>query len=110
LFRGAFLVPVAVAGLLGHLPLWALVGAAFVLTAATSYFDPAYGALLPGLVGREGVQQANGLVRATGGAVGIGGWGLAAILLAFMPLSAFFAINALSYFVSALLLARIHVR
>lgn len=110
LVRGAVLVPVALAGLLGHLPLWALVGAAFVLTAATSYFDPAYGALLPGLVGRESVQQANGLVRATGDAVGIGGWALAAALLTFMPLSAFFAINALSYFISALLLARIHVR
>src|SRR6266508_5029018 len=65
LARGVVLVPVAVAGLTGHLPLAALVGAAFVLTAATSYFAPAYGALLPTLVDRRNVQQANGLVRAT---------------------------------------------
>src|SRR5436190_11731152 len=36
--RGAVLVPIAAAGLLGDLPLWGLVLAAFLLTAATSYF------------------------------------------------------------------------
>jgi len=39
--RAAVLVPVSVAGLLGHLPLWILVLAAFVLETATSYFAPA---------------------------------------------------------------------
>src|SRR5256886_4149051 len=39
--RGAVLVPVAVAGLAGDLPLWGLVLAAFALTTATSYFAPA---------------------------------------------------------------------
>ena len=47
LFRGVLLVPVAALGLEGDLPLWLLVVAAFALTAAASYFDPAYGALLP---------------------------------------------------------------
>jgi MFS family permease len=108
LVRGAVLVPVAVAGLVGDLPLWGLVGAAFVLTAATSYFDPAYGAVLPALVDRRNVQQANGLVRASADAVGVGGWAVAAGLLSFLPLSAFFAINAASYFVSAALVSRIH--
>jgi MFS family permease len=110
LVRGATLVPIAVAGLLGDLPLWGLVLAAFLLTAATSYFQPAYGALLPALVDRRNVQQANGLVRATADAVGVGGWGLAAALLTVMPLSAFFALNAGSFFASAALLARIHPR
>jgi hypothetical protein len=41
LVRAAILVPVAVAGLAGELRLAALVGAAFVLTAAASYFAPA---------------------------------------------------------------------
>jgi MFS transporter, DHA3 family, macrolide efflux protein len=108
LVRGAVLVPVAVAGLVGDLPLWGLVGAAFVLTAATSYFDPAYGAVLPALVERRNVQQANGLVRASADAVGVGGWAVAAGLLTFMPLSAFFAVNAASYFASAALVRRIH--
>ena len=108
LVRGAVLIPVAIAGLVGDLPLWGLVGAAFVMTAATSYFDPAYGAMLPALVDRRNVQQANGLVRASADAVGVGGWAVAAGLLTFMPLSMFFAINAASYFLSASLVSRIH--
>src|SRR5919198_2635234 len=62
LARAAVLVPVAVAGLAGDLPLWGLVAAAFVLETATSYFAPAYTALVPALVDRSNVQAANGLV------------------------------------------------
>jgi MFS family permease len=105
LVRAAVLVPVAVAGLAGELPLWGLVVAAFLLTSATSYFDPAYGALLPALVDRENVQQANGLVRATAEALAVGGWAVAAGLLAVLPVSAFFAANALTFLVSAAILA-----
>ena len=108
--RAAVLAPVAVLGLRGDLPLGVLVAAAFVLTAATSYFAPAYGAILPALVERENVQAANGLVRATADALSVAGWALAALLLAFLPLSAFFALNAISFLLSAVLLAGLHVR
>jgi hypothetical protein len=64
LVRGVVLVPVAAVGLIGTLPLWALVFTAFVLTTAVSYFTPAFGAFLPSLVGRSNVQRANGLVAA----------------------------------------------
>ncbi len=104
LTRGALLIPVAVLGLNGDLPLWLLVVVAFALTAGASYFDPAYGALLPSLVDRANVQRANGLVRATADALAVGGWAAAAGLLALTPISAFFAINAASFFVSAALL------
>jgi MFS family permease len=110
LVRGVVLVPVAVAGLTGHLPLAVLVAAAFVVTTAASYFDPAYGALLPTLVDRRNVQQANGLVRASADALSVLGWALAALLLAVLPISAFFALNAGSFFVSALLLAGVRAR
>jgi Transmembrane secretion effector len=105
LVRAAALVPVAVAGLAGSLPLWALVVAAFVLTTCASYFDPAYGAVLPALAGREGVQAANSLVRASADALWLGGSALAAALLAVVPLSTFFALNAGSFVLSALLLS-----
>jgi hypothetical protein len=107
LVRGAVLVPVAVAGLTGTLPLWGLVVAAFTLEAATSYFEPAYGALLPALAGRENVQAANGLLRATANALSIGGWAVAAGLVAVLPISAFFAVNAGSFLLSATLIAGI---
>jgi hypothetical protein len=105
--RGVVLVPIAAAGLAGHLPLSALVVAALVLTAATSYFAPAYGALLPSLVERRNVQQANGLVRATADALNVIGWSLAALLLTFLPISLFFALNAASFFLSAVVLTRV---
>src|SRR5207249_11492727 len=110
LVRGLVLVPIAAAGLSGHLPLAVLVAAAFVLTTATSYFDPAYGALLPALVERRNVQQANALVRASADAVGVGGWAIAAGLLFLVPLSVLFAINAATYFVSAALISRVHAQ
>jgi MFS transporter, DHA3 family, macrolide efflux protein len=104
------LVPVAVAGLAGELDLWMLVVAAFLIETATSYFAPAYGALLPTLVERRNVQVANGLVRATAEALRVGGWAAAAGLLVFMPLSAFFLLNAVSFFVSGLLIAGVRAR
>jgi hypothetical protein len=110
LVRGATLVPIAVAGLPGHLPLWALAAAAFLLEAATSYFAAAYGALVPSLVDRRNVQQANALVQASAQAVSIGGWALAAALLAVLPSSTFFAVNAASFFVSALVIGRVRHR
>ena len=109
LVRAAVLVPVAILGLAGQLPLAALVVAAFVLEAATSYFAPAYGALLPALVERANVQQANALVAATAQAVSVGGWAVAAALVAVLPISTFFAVNATSFLLSALLISRVHV-
>jgi MFS family permease len=104
LARAAVLVPLCVAALAGAVPLWGLVLAAFALTTAASYFEPAYGGLLPALVGRGRVQAANGLVHATASALSVGGWAVAAGLLVFVPIGAFFALNAASFVVSALLL------
>jgi len=105
LVRAAVLVPVAIAGLAGDLPLWGLVVSAFVLTTGASYFEPAYGAVLPALAGRESVQAANAVVRASADALWLGGSAVAAGLLAVVPLSTFFAINAGSFLLSALLLS-----
>jgi len=106
LARGATLIPVAVLGLAGSLPLWGLVVAAFALEAATSYFAPAYGATIPSLVERENVQAANALVAATAQALSVGGWAVAALLLSFLPLSTFFAVDAATFLVSAALILR----
>ena len=107
LVRGATLAPIAVLGLMGSLSLWSLVVAAFVLEAATCYFAPAYGATIPAVVDRENVQKANALVQATADGLSVGGWALAALLLAFLPLSTFFAVDAATFLFSALLILRI---
>jgi MFS family permease len=107
LVRAATLLPVAVAGLAGWLPLWGLVVAAFLLEAATSYFAPAYGATIPAVAGRDNVQQANALVHATAQALSVGGWALAALLLLFLPISTFFAVDAATFVISAALIWRL---
>jgi hypothetical protein len=107
LVRAAVLFPVGFAALTGNLPLWSLVPVGFVLATATSYFTPAFGAFLPSLVGRQNVQRANGLVTATNNVLSVSGWALAAALLTVVPVGWFFAINATSYVVSALLLSRV---
>lgn len=110
LARAVILIPIAAAGLAGKLPLWGLVLAAFLLETATSYFAPAYGAVIPALVDRENVQEANGLLAATANALSIGGWAAAAGLLAIVPISAFFAINSLSFLLSAAFISGIRQR
>ena len=110
LARAAVLLPLAVLGLAGEIPLVVLIVAAFALATAASYFEPAAGALLPALVGRARVQQANGLVQSSAAAVQVVGWAVAAALLALLPLAAFFALDAVSFLLSALLLLGIHAR
>jgi hypothetical protein len=112
LVRAAALLPLVGFGLAGTIPLALLVVIAFVLAIATSYFEPAAGALLPTLVGRADVQRANGLVQSSAAAVQVVGWAVAGALLAFLPLATFFALDAVSFVASALLLVgiRAHAR
>lgn len=110
LVRGVVLVPVAIAGLTGNLPLWGLVTAGFIVATASAYFTPALNAFVPGIVDRPNVQQANGLVTATNNVALLGGWAVAAALLTVVSVGSFFAINAASYFVSAALIARTRPR
>jgi MFS family permease len=107
LVRGITLIPVAVLGLSGSLPLWGLVVSAFILEAATSYFAPAYGATVPAVVDRVNVQGANALVHATTQALSVAGWALAAVLLSALPVSTFFAVDAATFFLSAALILRL---
>ena len=107
LIRGIILVPVALAAIEDRLPLWGLIVAAFVLETATSYFVPAYGAIVPALVDRSNVQEANSLLSATANALSVGGWAATAALLAIMPIGTFFALNSLSFFLSAIFIATV---
>jgi hypothetical protein len=104
---GAALTPLAVAGATGHVPVWALAVVGFTVVATISYFTPAFGALLPSLVGRARVQQANALLSGSYAVVGVAGQAAAAGLLTTLSAGDFFAVNAASFFVSATLLARL---
>src|SRR5260370_30498882 len=98
LARAMILIPVAIAGLTNRLPIWGLVAAAFLLETATSYFAPAYNALVPALVDRRNVQEAHALSGATTNALSIGGLAVAAGLLALAPNRTFCALKSISSF------------
>ncbi|MFI8185229.1 MFS transporter [Actinacidiphila glaucinigra] len=97
------LLPVAwsVFGLPGMLVLAVAVGVAGAL------FDPNLGALVPDLVRPSEVQAVYGLMDLTGRVARIAGPGAAGVLLAAMPQSALFWLDAATFAVSAAVLARL---
>jgi hypothetical protein len=107
LVAGAAALPLAVLGFGGSLPIWALAAGGFTIAAAVCYGNPAFGAILPPLVGRSHVQAANALIGGTKAVVSVAGQAAAAALLIVFSPGAFFAFNAASFFVSAALLSRL---
>jgi Na+-translocating ferredoxin:NAD+ oxidoreductase RnfE subunit len=104
---GAAAAPLAVLGFADSLPVWALAVGGFAMVAATTYATPALGAIVPALVGRSRVQRANALIGGSKAIVSVAGQALAALLLMIFSPGAFFAINALSFIIAAILLARL---
>jgi MFS transporter, DHA3 family, macrolide efflux protein len=104
LVRAAVLLPLAYAALTHQLGIVQLACSAFLLETASSLFAPAHGALLPSVVGHGAIQRANAIIRASHHGVSIGGWAAAAAMLAVMPMGIFFALNAVSFLLSALFL------
>jgi hypothetical protein len=89
-----------------RLPLWALVVPPSCSRPCASYFDPAYGAPCPALAGRDGVQAANALVRASADALWLGGSALRGRTADGRPAEHVLRLNAASFVLSALLLSR----
>ncbi|MBW8816374.1 MAG: MFS transporter [Caulobacterales bacterium] len=107
LVRAAVLAAIPLAALLHVLNLGQLYAAAALVGAASVLFEIADHAYLPALVARDELMAANASLSATESVAEIGGPALAGVL--FQALAAPFAIaaNALTYLVSAVILARI---
>ena len=99
------LIPVLLAF---HAPLALVVGLAFLAGMGTAIFNPARGALIPALLDRERLARGNSLVFATDKAVEIGG-GLAGSALILAVGDGAFYVDALTFALSAVLLARVVV-
>src|SRR5262249_14702013 len=105
--RGLALALVAAAGFAGSLQLWHLWAAAAVIGAGAAFASPAFDAVVPELVAEEHLNHANGLdqvlrpvtLRLLGPAVG-------GMLVAGVGASGAFAVDAASFALSALFLAR----
>ena len=105
--RALILVTLPLAAWLGLLSMLQVYAAAALVTAASVLFDIADHAYLPGLVGRALVTDANAKISATESVAEMGGPALAGMLFQWLTAPIAIVVNAATYVVSALLLARI---
>jgi predicted MFS family arabinose efflux permease len=93
--------------LAGHPPLWVFMAAAAVLGAGQAFFNPAMTGLMPDLVPRERLQQANALRGIANSAGGVLGPSVAGVIVALGGAGWAIAIDAATYAVSAACLWRL---
>ncbi|MFD7834324.1 MFS transporter [Streptomyces sp. NPDC059761] len=105
--RAALLLSVPLAAWLDALTLLQLYVVAFGMSVCTLFFDVAAQSALPRLVGGKELVRANVRLEATRNIAQVGGPGLAGALVAALTAPVALAADALSYAVSALLVARV---
>lgn len=105
--RGLTLLVVPLLALRGALTLWVLVPVAIVVSSLSAFFDPAMQETLPELAHGEVLHATNGLLEATRRLARILGPALVGILNGAVPLIHFFTIDAASFGVSALSIAKL---
>ncbi len=95
---------------LGDVPIWAIVVIEAGFGTAEAFFSPAATGLIPQTVPEEDLQQANAAVSVVQNASELVGPALATALVLGLGAGWAFAVDALTFVVSALLLARVHPR
>lgn len=108
--RALVLASIPLAALLGALSLAQLFVVAFVTAVLSAFFQAAYHAYLPGLVGREHLVEGNSKLEASEGVAWIGGSALAGALVQTVTAPLAILADALSYLVSAGSLVLIRTR
>jgi predicted MFS family arabinose efflux permease len=107
LARALVLIVLPIAAWLGLLNILEVYAAAALVAAASVLFDIADHAYLPGLVGKPLVTDANAKISATESVAEMGGPALAGVLFQWLTAPIAVAVNAATYIVSAVLLARV---
>jgi MFS family permease len=105
--RAATLVSIPVTRALGGLTIWQLYAVGFATGTLTVFFDVAYQAYLPSLVGREHVVDGNSKLEGTRSGAHLGGPGLAGVLIGAVTAPYAILVDALSFVGSAAFLSRI---
>lgn len=93
----------------GVLAMWHLYVLGLAFGAAAAFAQPALSSFLPDTVPKEDIQSANSLYQATRFSSGIAGPALGAAVIALVGIPATFAFDALTFLVSAVLLATVRV-
>jgi MFS family permease len=107
LARAAILITLPVAAWLGLLSILQVYAAGALVAASSVLFDIADHAYLPGLVGKALVTDANAKMSATESLAEMAGPALAGVLFQWLTAPIAVAVNAATYLVSAVFLARI---
>jgi MFS family permease len=107
LARAALLVSIPIAALAGALTMAHLYAVAAAAAAFTAFFDAAYPAYLPTLVGRENIVEGNAKLTASSSVAEMGGFAAAGALVQLLSGPTAILVDSVSYIVSAFSLGRI---
>jgi MFS family permease len=107
--RGAVQATLAALLITGHARVWELATGAALYGTATSFFGPASTALVPETVPQEQLQQANSLLGLPGSFFSVGGPAAGGVLIAVFGPGLLFAVDAVTFAVSAVFLSRLRV-
>ena len=105
--RAALLGSIPVAFALGVLTFWQLLLVSGLAAVLTTFFDSADNAYLPTIVDREQLVEANGTLAASSSAAEFTAFGISGFLVQVLTAPIAIAVDAVSYLVSAILLATI---
>jgi MFS family permease len=105
--RAGLLGSIPVACALGSLTYWHLLLVSGLAAVLTSFFDAADNAYLPTIVERERLLEANSTIAASTSAAEFVGFGISGFLVQVLSAPIAILIDAVTYLVSALLLATI---
>ena len=108
--RAALVLSIPIAAWSAHLGIAQLYVVAALVGGFSALFRLADNAYLPVLIGREHLVEGNSKLQATDSVAEIGGPGLAGVLIQWLTAPITMVIDAFSYVVSAILLARIRTR
>lgn len=109
IIRGLVLAITVAAVIAGYGSMPLLFAAAFVIGCATVFFDVAHQSFVPALTGIGHVVEGNSRLQTTESIAGVAGPALAGQLLRLISAPLVIAVNAVFYFASAVVLARIRL-
>jgi DHA3 family macrolide efflux protein-like MFS transporter len=100
--RGIFVVFVGIASYLGFIEIWMVFVAGMTIGACGAFFNPAVGSIIPDIVDKRKLVQANSVFNIIQTASGIIGSSAGGILFKLVGASFMFLFNGLSYLFSAI--------
>jgi MFS family permease len=105
LVRGLNVCAVSVLAATGHLALWHILTASLLFGLAEAFFQPAFQAVIPGLVEADDIASANAVLNIGKQIIKISGPMIGALIVETAGASFAFAVDGVSFFISALFLS-----